>query len=1267
MKKTFLSVSGPSKAELITLRLMILIGVFSMFYLLFCLFNRAQIGYAPYYWILMLAISFNCFRILHEWYHYFSISVPVVPPPDSTFSVDIFTTFCKGEPYEMVVATLEAIQQISYPHTTYLCDEANDPYLAEVCKRLNIRHVTRTVHKDAKAGNINNALQYASGDLCVILDPDHIPQPDFLDPIIPHFNDPNIGFVQIVQAYHNLGETFIAKGAAQQTFQFYGPIMMTMNSYGSVQAIGANCTFRRAALNSIGGHAAGLAEDMHTALQLHAAGWSSVYVPAVLARGLVPASLSAYYAQQLKWSRGTFEIFFTSFIRLFTRLSWRQKIHYGTVPLYYLSGFVVLINFIIPILSLCTGLIPFRVDMIDFLLLGMPALVSTVLIRHYVQRWVMEEKERGFHVIGGLLQIGTWWVYIMGFVYTIIRKKVPYIPTPKDNSSPDPWSLNIPNILVILVSVFAIIYGLTYDWNPYSIVMASIAGVNCAILTTVILISRANDDVKLRDRYAWVKKGLIIPLMLKRKFWLFRHAIIYRGLRKLGLAFLSLSVFTAWYLLKVDARPPSGAAKKNTEQKDVFYTGIFQPGSTEGLADMDEVRRYESRFDTRFNIISLYIPWGDAPQCFLPDSLIAKIYANGSLPMVTWEPWTSLFEQSAAAPELKKEQKIFKHLLAGSFDHYLETFAAQIKKLNRPVFIRFAHEPDNPAYPWSPTGQNTPEEYKQGWKYVYGFFLHKGVNNVVWVWNPWKAPQVSAYFPGRQYVDWLGVTSLDYGEILDAGTSFSFADLYKPFHDLPVFRSGIPVMIGEMGTLARQKLQTDWFSAAFRTIDRRFPEIHAAVFFNSSHDKNVPLNDTHSKLDWKWQFPDSIVKRFKMHPHLDSSRFVPAWGTIISDTARSVSYPSLKLPDGIRGMNYHTGKNWYRNFHDLTRRRVMSDVEAMKEIGVTTIKRYGPGIYDRNVLKVAGLTGMNVVYSFWMPSVNDIRQEEEKLSDAEEQILKTVRSLKDQKSIIAWSIGNTVQYLSGERRQPSSIYQQEYFMIWLNKMVDEIKSIDSSRPVTIDIALSPHLEATISMLRSRIRNTDAFGLVIDKDTTGIAQLATVNAPIFISEISPEQFMLLKNTRSFPVFIKEFQDQQTRDFITFNGVIDHWGRRKPGYELVRSVWTKKAVSVSLPSVKILRPAKTVFGNRKLTYCVLVDTGDGWRFPGDKDRRLRFEWYLIKTGENGEDIYLKQLGVGSMIDVNAPEEPHRFKIYVEVIDGAHAAGAQSILNLPLINGE
>lgn len=131
----------------------------------------------------------------------------------------------------MLERTLSAIQNITYPHTAWCCDEAEDENIKQLCLQLGVNHVTRTNKKDAKAGNINNALQYATGELCVVLDPDHVPVPEFLNKVIAYFDDPAIGFFQVVQAYYNQQQSLVAKGAAQQTYQFYGPMMMAMHSY----------------------------------------------------------------------------------------------------------------------------------------------------------------------------------------------------------------------------------------------------------------------------------------------------------------------------------------------------------------------------------------------------------------------------------------------------------------------------------------------------------------------------------------------------------------------------------------------------------------------------------------------------------------------------------------------------------------------------------------------------------------------------------------------------------------------------------------------------------------------------------------------------------------------------------------------------------------------------------------------------------------------------------------------------------------------------
>ncbi|SEI68552.1 Glycosyltransferase, catalytic subunit of cellulose synthase and poly-beta-1,6-N-acetylglucosamine synthase [Dyadobacter sp. SG02] len=549
--KQALYVKPPTRKQLLMLRLMIFFGLISMGFFLSSILSEKVRGYAPLYWMLVVTFIFTCLKVLHEWYHYLFITVPPTPPLTRRYTVDIFTTFCAGEPYEMIVGTLTAIQAITYPHETYLCDEADDPYLRDVCAQLGVYHVTRTDKRNAKAGNINNALSISKGELCVVLDPDHVPFPDFLDPIVSHFDNPEIGYVQIVQAYKNSDEGLIAKGAAQQTYQFYGPMMMTMNHYGTVLAIGANCTFRRTALDSIGGHAAGLAEDMHTSMQLHAKGWKSVYVPAVLARGLVPSTLSAYYKQQLKWSRGVFDLFVHVYPKLFPKFTWSQRIHYGTIPLHYLSGFIFLINFLIPILALVLDVSPMHFDLTDFLLVSLPMVSCIVLIRHFVQWWVMEDEERGFHVVGGLLMIGTWWIFILGVLYTISGKKIPYVPTPKDGNEANNWPLNIPNLAVLGISLLAIVYGLYQDLNPYNLIMAGFAGLNCFFMCFNIAASRQQQIRELSGTSPFADSAFRAIKELKGNFWILRRRI-YSGVRTSAFLITVLLISVIVYFRRFD-------------------------------------------------------------------------------------------------------------------------------------------------------------------------------------------------------------------------------------------------------------------------------------------------------------------------------------------------------------------------------------------------------------------------------------------------------------------------------------------------------------------------------------------------------------------------------------------------------------------------------------------------------------------------------------------------------------------------------------------
>jgi cellulose synthase (UDP-forming) len=235
--------------------------------------------------------------------------------------------------------------------------------------------------------------------------------------------------------------------------------------------------------------------------------------------------LSAYYKQQLKWARGTFELLLMTYPKLFLRLTGRQRIHYGTLPLYYLIGIIQFIDLLIPICSLVLMRLPLHLDLVLFGAVYLPLLLTGFLIRQYAQRWLIERHEVGFHLVGGILTSGTWWVYLLGFVYTLCRVKVPYIPTPKDDRPQNNFLLVLPNLLMGLITIGAI--GFNVYWygqfgfkNMYFQLMIVFGLINVLILSLNVLIGQEKTLAKVRGNLDQLSSNYPILFQAVRiNFW----------------------------------------------------------------------------------------------------------------------------------------------------------------------------------------------------------------------------------------------------------------------------------------------------------------------------------------------------------------------------------------------------------------------------------------------------------------------------------------------------------------------------------------------------------------------------------------------------------------------------------------------------------------------------------------------------------------------------------------------------------------------------
>jgi cellulose synthase (UDP-forming) len=469
----FKQAPGITRKERFLLLILVLSGILSIFIFFDWWFKEVHVSNLLLYVTLTLIFWYSIFRLVLIWINYLGIRKPEKTRAKKGLSVAIYTTSSPGEPLEMFDKTLEACQKINYPHTTYLLDDTQKPEFKALAEKHGAVWLNIVGFPGAKAGKINEALKRTHEDFILVMDPDHIPFPDFFEHTLGYFEDEKVGFVQVSQAYYNQYRSFTAKGAAEQTYTFYGPTQMGLNGYGCSVAIGANCTFRRKALESIGGHGIGLAEDLITSIRLHAAGWKSIYNPVVVSRGLVPEDFGSFCKQQLKWARGVFEVTFVEIPNLFKKLSVWQKISYTTIGTYYLTGIITFFFTLIPFLFFLTGTLPAHMDFSDFLIKGTPIVFFAIAIYIYVQKWMCDpETERGLHWRGMILKHACWPVFSMGFLLSLVNAKIPYIPTAKKAVRGYFTPFARPLLLHAIIFIFSLIGVLIYRkyYIPVSII-----------------------------------------------------------------------------------------------------------------------------------------------------------------------------------------------------------------------------------------------------------------------------------------------------------------------------------------------------------------------------------------------------------------------------------------------------------------------------------------------------------------------------------------------------------------------------------------------------------------------------------------------------------------------------------------------------------------------------------------------------------------------------------------------------------------------------
>jgi Glycosyl hydrolase family 26 len=115
------------------------------------------------------------------------------------------------------------------------------------------------------------------------------------------------------------------------------------------------------------------------------------------------------------------------------------------------------------------------------------------------------------------------------------------------------------------------------------------------------------------------------------------------------------------------------------------------------------------------------------------------------------------------------DKSVLRKISTGADDKEVKAYADAVKAFGYCIVISFGHEMNGWWYHWG-APWNTPATFIKAWRHVHDIFAEAGANNVIWSWDPSHqytvingadgplvASPASQWYPGKKYVDWIGL------------------------------------------------------------------------------------------------------------------------------------------------------------------------------------------------------------------------------------------------------------------------------------------------------------------------------------------------------------------------------------------------------------------------------------------------------------------------------------------------------------------------------
>jgi hypothetical protein len=249
------------------------------------------------------------------------------------------------------------------------------------------------------------------------------------------------------------------------------------------------------------------------------------------------------------------------------------------------------------------------------------------------------------------------------------------------------------------------------------------------------------------------------------------------------------------------------------------YIGVdanFDPAAT----PLEELQSFQGTVGRTLGISSLYKGFTNP----MPTTTLVKLAAEGSIPMISWH--CGGLDAATAS---------------GAYDATITAQARALKSFGYPVLLRWMWEMNLPTANNNPSclgpSATAAANYVAAFRHIVNVFRRVGATNVAFVWSPSAAVNAAsavAFYPGSQYVDWIGFDLYDRAD-RPQGFAASFAPTYATYasYGKPMAITETGAVGGATGIGGGSPTQAQWLGEIAASLPTSFPKVHALVYVDA--------------------------------------------------------------------------------------------------------------------------------------------------------------------------------------------------------------------------------------------------------------------------------------------------------------------------------------------------------------------------------------------------------------------------------------------------